>query len=634
MRPGWLCYRRDCSIVLEGYNPNRAARQFGFVQATHLDGLPALPGVIDRRQLSSLSFSVCLEVASMTWAFLLRLGTGSSFCIAPVDSPTGISHLRLVWIRHTFSSFFELGFQRYSRRVRGSRHPRDFLESRDCAPVYAESFKVRGRRRRRSPEPSARCDDPALSYGRRPLSPSFDRGRPRSKTLYEQTSSWQAPADAPDISHTLSVSPTLEPEGLDTAHAFMDLHTFPFSDTGGRLSPELQLSGLTPASPAPYTNLSQALSIGSSSHQPSSSDLHIGDHSSTEIPSITVTAFGDVEDHTAGSPSGLVVELVVSSPTLSDSTWVVVGDSLGELSLDDQCTCSGSTQLLPRSDADDTTTELVTHPSLTQVVSDCSSGSSSPDVTSHQSGWRSVASIEDSHLSGLELSCFESRSVFRAHRSFSQRWLRGEQYAVTALRVLLRRVDLNALPDLFSFHMEAYLLLDFAASCGLRDSLLQMWELSYLTVEFGLLQLDYASRRLSYIILADLEAEARATWDRMRRARFDLDFGLQNLHHCQQDISGEQMVLMGIEAELRALKLRERVLLERREEVRAVATHTEEDFSLIASEVKHLEDKFSFFTEEFDSARRRLELAQEQRAILQDRLFRVRHQISNIQFRL
>ncbi|XP_028549522.1 uncharacterized protein LOC114579363 [Dendrobium catenatum] len=339
-------------------------------------------------------------------------------------------------------------------------------------------------------------------------------------------------------------------------------------------------------------------------------------------------------DHTAGSPSGLVVELVVSSPTLSDSTWVVVGDSLGELSLDDQCTCSGSTQLLPRSDADDTTTELVTHPSLTQVVSDCSSGSSSPDVTSHQSGWRSVASIEDSHLSGLELSCFESRSVFRAHRSFSQRWLRGEQYAVTALRVLLRRVDLNALPDLFSFYMEACLLLDFAASCGLRDSLLQMWELSCHTVEFGLLQLDYASRRLSNIILADLEAEARATWDRMRRARFDLDFGLQNLHHCQWDISREQMVLLGIEAELRALKLRERVLLERREEVRAVAIHTEEDFSLIAYEVKHLEDRFSFSTEEFDSARRRLELAEEQRAMLQDRLFRVRHQISNIQFRL
>ncbi|KAI0531453.1 hypothetical protein KFK09_001008 [Dendrobium nobile] len=637
MRPGWLCYRRDCSIVLEGYNPNRAARQFGFVQATPLDGLPALPGVIDHRQLSSLSFSVCLEVASMTWAFLLRLGTGSRFCIAPVDSPTGISHLRLVWIRHTFSSFFELGFQRYSRRVRGSGRPRDFLESRDCAPVYAESFKVHGRRRRRSPEPSTRCDDPALSYGRRPLSPSFDRGRPRSKTLYEQTASWQAPTDAQEISHTLSVSPTLEPAGLDTAHAFMDLHAFPSSDIGGGLFPELQPSGLTPASSAPYTNLSPALSIGSPSHQPSSSDLHIGDHSSTEIPSITVTASGasgDVGDHTAGGPSGLVVELVVSSPTLSDSTWVVIGDSLGELSLDAQCTCSGSTQLLPRSNADDTTTELVTHPSLTRVVSGCSSGGSSPGVTSHLSGWQSVAFVEDFCFTGLELSYFESRSIFRARRSFNWRWPRGVQYAITALRVLLQRVDLNALPDLFSFHMEACLLLDFAASCGLRGSLLQMWELFCHTVEFGLLQLDYASRRLSYIILTDLEAEARATWDRMRIARFDLDFGLQNLHHCQRDISGEQMVLLGIEAELRALKLRERVLLERREEVRAVATHTEEDFSLIAAEVKHLEDRFSFSTEEFDLARRRLELAQEQRAMLQDRLFRVRQQISNIQFRL
>lgn len=157
MRPGWLCYRRDDTVFLEG---NRAARQFGFVQATPLDGLPVLPGVPDVRHFSSLPSSTRLEVAALTWAFLLRLGTGSHFLIAPADATTGISHLRLSWIRHTFSSFFELGIRRYSRRIRGSRQLRDSLEQRDYAPAHVEPFRVRGRRRKRSPESSTRRDDP------------------------------------------------------------------------------------------------------------------------------------------------------------------------------------------------------------------------------------------------------------------------------------------------------------------------------------------------------------------------------------------------------------------------------------------------------------------------------------------
>ncbi|XP_020679811.1 uncharacterized protein LOC110097647 [Dendrobium catenatum] len=301
MRPGWLCYRRDCSIVLEGYNPNRAVRQFGFVQATPLDGLPALPGVTDHRHLSSLSFSACLEVASMTWAFLLRFGTSSRFYIAHIDAPTGISHLRLLWIRHTFSSFFELGIQRYSRRIKGTGQPKYSSGLRDYTPARTKSYKVQDKRRKRSPEPTYRHDCPAASHGRRPISPSLERGRPRSRTSYEYTASQHAPVDIQDTPQTFPVSPILEAACLDAAHISRGPYEIPHTD----------------------------------------------------------------EDHTAGSPSGLVVELVVSSPTLSDSTWVVVGDSLGELSLDDQCTCSGSTQLLPRSDTDNTTTELVTHPSLT-----------------------------------------------------------------------------------------------------------------------------------------------------------------------------------------------------------------------------------------------------------------------------
>lgn len=99
--------------------------------------------------------------------------------------------------------------------------------------------------------------------------------------------------------------------------------------------------------------------------------------------------------------SRLGVEQIASSPTLSDSTWLVVSDSLGELSPDAECTRSGSTQLLLESDVGDTTTELVTHHSLTQVVLGCSSGGSSPGVTSHLSDYRSTAFAEGFHFSGI-----------------------------------------------------------------------------------------------------------------------------------------------------------------------------------------------------------------------------------------
>ncbi|KAL0921996.1 hypothetical protein M5K25_005952 [Dendrobium thyrsiflorum] len=148
------------------------------------------------------------------------------------------------------------------------------------------------------------------------------------------------------------------------------------------------------------------------------------------------------------------------------------------------------------------------------------------------------------------------------------------QYVATALRALLLRVDLDALPNLFSFHTETSLLLDFTASCGLRDN----------------------------ILLTD---EVRAAWDRMRRGHLDLDFGLQTL----------------------ALRQRERTFLMRHQKIIAVATRIE-DFSSIAAEVDHLEHRLSFSTEEFDSAYRQLEFADEQGAMLHDHLFRIRRQIT------
>ncbi|KAI0519473.1 hypothetical protein KFK09_006921 [Dendrobium nobile] len=60
MRPGWLCYRAGASVVLEGYQPNRVARQFGLYQATAYDGRPPVPGVVDTLRMDD-SFGPALE---------------------------------------------------------------------------------------------------------------------------------------------------------------------------------------------------------------------------------------------------------------------------------------------------------------------------------------------------------------------------------------------------------------------------------------------------------------------------------------------------------------------------------------------------------------------------------------------
>ncbi|KAL0908556.1 hypothetical protein M5K25_023057 [Dendrobium thyrsiflorum] len=142
-----------------------------------------------------------------------------------------------------------------------------------------------------------------------------------------------------------------------------------------------------------------------------------------------------------------------SSPTFSYSTWVVNSDSSGGLSPEIHSTHSGSTQPLPESDADDTTTKIVTCPSSTQMFSGCSSEESSLGVTSHLSDHRPIAFAEDFNLS------------------------------------------------------------------------------------------------------VDLEIEARAAWDMMRRGRLNLDFGLQTLQYCQRDISEKQIMLLDIGAKLRVLRL-------------------------------------------------------------------------------
>ncbi|KAL0910558.1 hypothetical protein M5K25_021552 [Dendrobium thyrsiflorum] len=562
MRPGWVCYRRHGSVILEGYNPNRAARQFGLVQATPLDGLPVVPGIVDTRQLGSLPLSVRLEAASMTWAFLLRLGTGSRFYIPQMDASTGVSHLRLSWIRHTFSSFFEMGIRAYSRRIRGQRPSRYPSVPYGHTTVHHETFKADDRRRKRSPEPIFRHRSPCMVHRDRPISPFADRGHPRRRAsddvagynlfLYKNfysdfhnvfsiliAVSKHIPADQ-------SSSPILESDTLRTPPGFSFPFFLPYQDTTS--SPVRDVEPID-AEPEPTLSI-----LGVGNHLTMEYTL---DDTEGKRPSSPQLADSDCTQMFEDVVDSTVTDLAISYSPFSDSSWVIVGDP--------------------------------------------------PENTSP----------------GLELSFFVSRSVFRARLSSSRWWSRGVQYAVTALRALLLRVDLDALPDLSSFHMETSLLLDFAASCGLHDDILLTWETFCRTVEFGLFQLLYTSERLSCIVLTDLETEARVTWDRMRRGRLDLDFGLQTLQCCQRDISEEQIMLLGIEAELRALRQRERALLVRRQEIRAVATRTEEDFSSIAIDVEHLEDRLSFFTKDFDSAHRQLEFAEEQRTMLQDRLNRV-----------
>ncbi|PKU64996.1 hypothetical protein MA16_Dca004611 [Dendrobium catenatum] len=118
MRPGWLCYRAGTLVTLEGYQPNRVARQFGLSQATAYNGRPLIPGVSDTQRMDTVPLETRLYAAAVTWLHLLRLGTGSSFLLAQLSAPTGMSYTRLCWVRQSFGPALEHGARRYERRVR------------------------------------------------------------------------------------------------------------------------------------------------------------------------------------------------------------------------------------------------------------------------------------------------------------------------------------------------------------------------------------------------------------------------------------------------------------------------------------------------------------------------------------
>ncbi|KAI0514163.1 hypothetical protein KFK09_010197 [Dendrobium nobile] len=118
MRPGWLCHRSGSTVTLEGYQPNRVARQFGFFQATAYDGRPLVPGVPNTRRTDTVPLETRLYAAALTWSHLLRLGTRSSFLLAQPSAQTGVSYTRLSWVRLSFGPALEHGARRYERRVR------------------------------------------------------------------------------------------------------------------------------------------------------------------------------------------------------------------------------------------------------------------------------------------------------------------------------------------------------------------------------------------------------------------------------------------------------------------------------------------------------------------------------------
>ncbi|KAL0919029.1 hypothetical protein M5K25_011096 [Dendrobium thyrsiflorum] len=91
LRPGWLCHRQGGFVTLEGYQPNRVARQFGLSQATAYDGRPLVPGVLDVRQMGTVPPETRFYAAALTWLHLLRLGTGSTFLLAQPSAQTGVS---------------------------------------------------------------------------------------------------------------------------------------------------------------------------------------------------------------------------------------------------------------------------------------------------------------------------------------------------------------------------------------------------------------------------------------------------------------------------------------------------------------------------------------------------------------
>ncbi|KAL0917613.1 hypothetical protein M5K25_012687 [Dendrobium thyrsiflorum] len=124
IRPGWLCYRAGTTVTLEGYQPNRVARQFGFFQATAYDGRPLIPRVVDTHRMDTVPPETRFYAAALTWLHLLRLGTGSSFLLAQPSAQTGVSYTRLAWVRQSFGAALEHGARRYERRVRELGLPR------------------------------------------------------------------------------------------------------------------------------------------------------------------------------------------------------------------------------------------------------------------------------------------------------------------------------------------------------------------------------------------------------------------------------------------------------------------------------------------------------------------------------
>ncbi|KAL0926165.1 hypothetical protein M5K25_004558 [Dendrobium thyrsiflorum] len=118
MRPGWLCYRSGNTVTLEGYQPNRVARQFGYSQATAFDGRPVVPGVTDVLHMETVPQETRFFTAALTWLHLLRLGTGSSFLLAQPSSSIGVSFTRLTWVRLSFGPALEHGARRCEPRVR------------------------------------------------------------------------------------------------------------------------------------------------------------------------------------------------------------------------------------------------------------------------------------------------------------------------------------------------------------------------------------------------------------------------------------------------------------------------------------------------------------------------------------
>ncbi|KAL0905891.1 hypothetical protein M5K25_024339 [Dendrobium thyrsiflorum] len=138
MRPGWLCYRSGNTVTLEGYQPNRVARQFGYSQATAFDGRPVAPGVTDVLHMETVPQETRFFTAALTWLHLLRLGIGSSFLLAQPSSSTGVSFTWLTWVRLSFGPALEQGARRYKPRVRGLGSSRGWRPHRGSSVVTFE----------------------------------------------------------------------------------------------------------------------------------------------------------------------------------------------------------------------------------------------------------------------------------------------------------------------------------------------------------------------------------------------------------------------------------------------------------------------------------------------------------------